>query len=90
MGLTLKAMGSRERGGEPTLSALAASRTLALIVNDIQHALVHQARNHGLSRAAIGEMLHVTRQAAFSALRQGRGRPRRCGGCGRAAARCSR
>ncbi|WP_306192674.1 DUF3887 domain-containing protein [Streptomyces sp. MK5] len=58
-------MGDRETGGEPVLAALAASRGLARVVDDIQRSLVRQARNRGLSWAAIGEMLHVTRQAAF-------------------------
>ncbi|MGV9349641.1 DUF3887 domain-containing protein [Streptomyces spiralis] len=58
-------MGDRETAGEPVLAALAASRGLARVVDDIQRTLVRQARNRGLSWAAIGEMLHVTRQAAF-------------------------
>ncbi|MFD7206472.1 DUF3887 domain-containing protein [Streptomyces sp. NPDC059893] len=74
MGLTLKAnaellagvlLGSRETGGDPVLSALAASRGLNAVVDDIQRALVRQARSRGLSWAAIGDVLHVTRQAAF-------------------------
>lgn len=74
MGWTLKAnaelavsvpMGERQAGGDPALAALATSRSLSLVVDDIQRSLVRQARGRGLSWAAIDEMLHVTRQAAF-------------------------
>jgi hypothetical protein len=47
------------------LSALAASRQLSHVVDDIQRSLVRQARQAGHSWAVIGEMLGVTRQAAF-------------------------
>lgn len=58
------------RGGGPAerdaiLAAVAATRTLAMIVDDILHALVRQARSGGHTWVEIGEVLHVTRQAAF-------------------------
>ena len=51
--------------GPSVMAAVAATRTLDLIVNDILHALVRQARTEGRTWAEIGEVLHVTRQAAF-------------------------
>jgi hypothetical protein len=51
--------------GRTTMGAIAATRTLALLVDDTLRALVHQARNEGTTWAEIGEILHVTRQAAF-------------------------
>ncbi len=47
------------------LAAVAATRNLDRIVNDILHTLVRQARAEGRTWAEIGEVLHVTRQAAF-------------------------
>ncbi len=47
------------------LSALAATRGLGLVVDDIVRTLVAQARAEGHTWAAIGAVLHVTRQAAF-------------------------
>ncbi len=47
------------------LAAVAATRSLDLIVDDILHALVRQARTEGHTWAEIGDLLHVTRQAAF-------------------------
>lgn len=58
-------MGERETGRDPVLSALAASRALNIVVDDIQRSLVRQARGRGYSWAAIGEVLHVSRQAVF-------------------------
>ena len=51
--------------GRSTMGAVAATRTLALLVDDTLRALVHQARGEGATWAEIGEILHVTRQAAF-------------------------
>jgi hypothetical protein len=74
MGLTLSAgaqllagllQGTQGPGGEVVLSALSASRSLALTVDDMQRTLVRQARAQGHSWAAVGQVLHVTRQAAF-------------------------
>jgi hypothetical protein len=50
---------------EPLKAAIAATRTLALLVDDTLRALVRQARDRGATWAEIGEVLHVTRQAAF-------------------------
>lgn len=47
------------------LAAVAATRNLDRIVDDILHALVRQARSEGRTWAEIGEVLNVTRQAAF-------------------------
>ena len=58
----------RESGtteGQSLLAAIAATRTLALLVDDTLRALVHQARVRGVTWNEIGEVLHVTRQAAF-------------------------
>ena len=51
--------------GPSVMAAVSATRTLDLIVNDILHALVRQARAEGRTWAEIGEVQHVTRQAAF-------------------------
>lgn len=53
--------------------AIAATRSLATIVDDILRALVEQARAADYTWAEIGELLHVSRQAAFQ--RFGGGRP---------------
>lgn len=47
------------------LAAIAATRGLLRIVDDILHTLVRQARADGHTWAEIGDILHVTRQAAF-------------------------
>lgn len=59
----LRGAGAAE--GPSVMAAVSATRTLDLIVNDILHALVRQARAEGRTWAEIGEVLHVTRQAAF-------------------------
>lgn len=51
--------------GPEVLAAVAATRSLDLIVDDILHALVRQARAEGHTWAEVGDLLHVTRQAAF-------------------------
>ena len=57
--------GAGAADGPSVMAAVSATRTLDLIVNDILHALVRQARAEGRTWAEIGEVLHVTRQAAF-------------------------
>jgi hypothetical protein len=47
------------------MRAIAATRSLGVIVDDILHALVIRARAAGHTWAEIGDILHVTRQAAF-------------------------
>jgi hypothetical protein len=47
------------------IAAIAATRSLSMIVEDTLRALVTQARSEGHTWAEIGEVLHVTRQAAF-------------------------
>ncbi len=59
----LRGEGAKE--GRSTMGAIAATRTLSLLVDDTLRALVHQARGEGATWAEIGEVLHVTRQAAF-------------------------
>lgn len=59
----LRGAGAAE--GPSVMAAVSATRTLDLIVDDILHALVRQARAEGRTWAEIGEVLHVTRQAAF-------------------------
>jgi len=55
----------RRTDGDPLFTALAASRSLALVVADVQRTLVGQARSRGDTWAALGDVLHVSRQAAF-------------------------
>jgi len=45
--------------------AIAATRSLVALVDDILHSLVQQARAEGHTWAEVGEVLHVSRQAAF-------------------------
>lgn len=47
------------------MAAIAATRALDIIVEDTLHALVREARKEGRTWAEIGEVLRVTRQAAF-------------------------
>lgn len=51
--------------GSDVLAAIAATRSLDLIVDDVLHTLVRQARAEGHTWAAIGDVLRVSRQAAF-------------------------
>jgi len=43
--------------------------TLDMLVNDTLHALVRRARNEGHTWAEIGQVLNVSRQAAFQKIR---------------------
>ncbi len=54
-----------EQGSGHVMRAIAATRSLDMIVEDTLHALVDQARVDGHTWAEIGEVLHVSRQAAF-------------------------
>jgi hypothetical protein len=47
------------------MRAVAATRSLDMIVEDTLRALVEQARSAGHTWAEIGQLLHVSRQAAF-------------------------
>jgi hypothetical protein len=59
----LRGAGAGQEGS--VMAAIAATRSLDLIVDDILHALVRQARSDGHTWAEVGEVLQVTRQAAF-------------------------
>lgn len=81
MGLMLKTNAEmvadvlRKTDGSQTrsvMAAIAATRTLGTIVDDTLHALVREARGQGRTWAEIGEVLHVTRQAAFQRFGGGR------------------
>ncbi|MBV9414871.1 MAG: hypothetical protein JO363_07845 [Solirubrobacterales bacterium] len=63
-----------DNDGSPgqTLRAIAATRSLDMIVEDTLRALVEQARAAGHTWAEIGELLHVSRQAAFQRFGGGR------------------
>lgn len=54
------------------MRAIAATRSLDMIVEDTLRALVEQARAAGHTWAEIGELLHVSRQAAFQRFGGGR------------------
>ena len=54
------------------MRAIAATRSLDMIVEDTLRALVDQARAAGHTWAEIGELLHVSRQAAFQRFGAGR------------------
>lgn len=51
--------------GPSPLASLAAARSVGVLVDDAIRVLVAEARAEGRTWAAIGEVLHVTRQAAF-------------------------
>ena len=57
------------------MRAIAATRSLDLIVEDTLRALVEQARRTGHTWAEVGEVLHVSRQAAFQRFGGGRAPP---------------
>ncbi len=54
------------------MRAIAATRSLNMIVEDTLHALVAQARAAGHTWGEIGDVLHVSRQAAFQRFGGGR------------------
>jgi hypothetical protein len=54
------------------MRAVAATRSLDMIVEDTLRALVQQARSAGHTWAEIGQLLHVSRQAAFQRFGGGR------------------
>jgi hypothetical protein len=54
------------------MRAVAATRSLDMIVEDTLRALVEQARSGGHTWAEIGQLLHVSRQAAFQRFGGGR------------------
>lgn len=57
---------------DQVMRAIAATRSLDMIVEDTLRALVEQARAAGHTWAEIGEVLHVSRQAAFQRFGGGR------------------
>jgi hypothetical protein len=57
--------GEETLAGDPAMVALAAARSLGVVVDDILRGLVGRARAGGRTWAEIGEVLHVTRQAAL-------------------------
>jgi hypothetical protein len=67
--------GADEPGSDSAMRAIAATRSLSVIVDDTLRSLVDRARAEGRTWAEIGQVLHVSRQAAFQ--RFGGGAPRR-------------
>lgn len=57
--------GDEDDSSGSVMRAIAATRSLDAIVEDTLSTLVRQARADGHTWAEIGELLHVTRQAAF-------------------------
>lgn len=53
------------RGADAMLASLAGTQRLRAVLDDVARALVAEARVEGCTWAAIGEVLQVTRQAAF-------------------------
>jgi hypothetical protein len=51
--------------GDPVMVALAAARSLGMVVEDILRGLVVRARRDGRTWAEVGDVLHVTRQAVL-------------------------
>lgn len=56
---------SQGRGADAVLASLGGAHRLRILLEDIVQTLVVEARGAGCTWAAIGEALHVTRQAAF-------------------------
>jgi hypothetical protein len=65
---------AEESAPSQVMRAIAATRSLDLIVEDTLRALVLQARAVGHTWAEIGDLLHVSRQAAFQRFGGGRHR----------------
>jgi Protein of unknown function (DUF3887) len=63
--LVAEVLRADEESSGQVMRAIAATRSLDMIVEDTLHALVDQARAGGHTWAEIGEVLHVSRQAAF-------------------------
>ena len=66
------ASGAEGPPAQSLMAAIAATRTLDVVVEDTLHALVRRARAEGRTWAEIGEVLNVTRQAAFQRFGGGR------------------
>ncbi len=64
--------GDKDDSPGQVMRAIAATRSLDMIVNDTLRALVEQARVAGHTWAEIGVLLHVSRQAAFQRFGGGR------------------
>jgi hypothetical protein len=60
---------AEEHSPGQVMRAIAATRSLDMVVEDTLRALVDQARAAGHTWAEIGELLRVSRQAAFQRLR---------------------
>jgi len=65
VGLVAGVLRADDDSSGTVMRAIAATRSLDAIVEDTLRTLVRQARAEGHTWAAIGELLHVTRQAAF-------------------------
>lgn len=63
--LVVDVLGEDEHSGGQMMRAIAATRSLDAIVEEILRALVTRARAAGHTWAEIGDVLHVSRQAAF-------------------------
>jgi Protein of unknown function (DUF3887) len=57
--------GAEDPATQSVMAAIAATRTLGVLVDDTLHALVRRARREGRTWAEIGQVLNVTRQGAF-------------------------
>ena len=57
--------GSQGRDADAVLASLGGTHRLRILLDDIVRTLAVEARGEGCTWAAIGEALHVTRQAAF-------------------------
>lgn len=72
--LVAEVLRADEQSPGQVMRAIAATRSLDMIVEDTLHALVEQARAAGHTWAEIGDLLRVSRQAAFQRFGGG-GRP---------------
>lgn len=65
VGFVAEVLGEPEQSEDQLMRAIAATRSLDLIVQDTLRALVARTKAAGHTWAEIGEILHVSRQAAF-------------------------
>ena len=70
--LVADVLGAEEHSPGQVMRAIAATRSLDMVVEDTLRALVEQARAAGHTWAEIGDLLRVSRQAAFQRFGGGR------------------
>lgn len=62
--VVLRTLAATPGTSQSPLSAVIAARSLADVIDDVTHVLVHEARRSGHTWQQIGQLLRITRQAA--------------------------